>query len=671
MAGYCGFPPAQRRSSPSLEDVLRELDLDAADSIVDQLCDEEESNLAPVRLACRALSDLVDGSSSSLSLNPAAATLKSRPSLSRWPRVSEVKAHVPNSPAPGELSSLLVLPFVDQPEEARRRITSFNVFVDEDYNGGVVAAPVIMELTSLLPHLVELKLDELGQSSLACGAVDLRLMYGALSKLPSLNTLGLPTCAALPGIEALAGALTRLEVGSCEGWDESLLTNGAVAAVQQLHRLSSLYLCGVSVSAEVDSSDDDDEPGPSAQAGGLLGLLDALPPALNCLVWWGEAYDMPVCISHDRYNIKSSFTFHAHRFGLQRLARLAEDVLLPSRNLEPLPLEIKIDNLDASYAGLIGRASLRDLVKRCGSASAKTVAVDRSCEAEDIQAACRLVEAARDLRFDMFPRGPSYLSLPMRAAEDAQAQAQALEPRAISSLPPLPALLLRALDQLASQPSEREGSGPCSVLLLLRGPTAAALSQLDEQELEAWAMWMERRAEAAALAAGAGQAEGGGSGVLLSGVQAMPPAAALLVECGEAEGAAAAVAAALEGEGLEVVAVPFQAIGVAWYKRSPDAEHGDPHETKIRANLQQALPSPEGPEGAAHADAAAALLPGLVSTLGLHGYLAWTALAWALQRVVSEVWEAGTPGVELSQRLEWVFGVRDMVDELPGFVEAV
>ncbi|KAG2496305.1 hypothetical protein HYH03_005538 [Edaphochlamys debaryana] len=179
-------------------------------------------------------------------------------------------------------------------------------------------------------------------------------------------------------------------------------------------------------------------------------------------------------------------------------------------------------------------------------------------------------------------------------------------------------------------------------------------------------MRVERRAEAAALAAGAGQAEGGGSGVLLSGVLALPPAAAVVVECGEAEGGAEAVAAALEGEGLQAVPVPLEGAAFEWVMHDDDS--GDhPIISTCRDHFQRMLDALDD----ADARPAAAPLPSsMVPTLALDGYLASTALAWALRQVVSEAWEAATPGVEFSQRLEWVFEVRDMLAELPAFVEA-
>ncbi|KAG2496304.1 hypothetical protein HYH03_005537 [Edaphochlamys debaryana] len=215
MAEYRDFPPLQRHSSPSLEDVLHELDLGAADIIVrhlgDGMLDDESHHLANARLTCRASRDLVDGSSLRLHLKPDTISLAHRPSLGRWPRVNELTLDLRmDSPASGTLSTLLVQPFVDQPEEARRLISSVYVLTSEGYDGGPVPAPVFMQLSSLLPQLHQLNLEALGQSSLACTPVDLRLMYAALSSLPHLESLGLPTCAALPGIEALAGSLKHL-----------------------------------------------------------------------------------------------------------------------------------------------------------------------------------------------------------------------------------------------------------------------------------------------------------------------------------------------------------------------------------------------------------------------------------------------------------------------------
>ncbi|KAG2496277.1 hypothetical protein HYH03_005510 [Edaphochlamys debaryana] len=614
-----------RRVSPSLADVLRELSLPAADGFVEAL--GMWPSLATARLTCRALRNLVDGTITRLRLNGAAPNfLESRPSLTRWPRVHDITTSIEEGGV-GSVSSLLLLPFVDQPAEACSRITSYCARCDhDDAPGTTVPAPVIMQLVSLLPNLRKLDLEDLGNSSLSCMPADLSLMDRALSKLPSLETLGLPGPAALPGIEALAGSLKEIYISqtfyTTETEDMSLLTAAAVASLQRLPHLTRLCLTGVETRGALAQEDDPAALGPEAPGGGLLGLLKNMPPRLESLYWNGPS-GVPdssdwICLRLTCANgriIEITVEENPDGSTMQPLASVASDALLPCRALGPGPTPLALHNIYVSRFEPHQALVLRALLQRCTPTTNTVALLDDESFLEDALALAPALEVAPGLKFFGI-HGSNWIEFSTQGPADLLAEAP---------LPPPPALLERALDRLtapyAANPQDR-----CKdrALLLLRGPAAAALSQLGPAALSEWALRVERGAEAAALAAGAGQAEGGGSGVLLSGVLALPPAAALVLECGEAEGAAAAVAAALEGEGLQVVTV------------APRPSNCRSYAVDRRTNGSR--------------------------TSG--------ALTWALQAVVPEAWHAAAASTAFVERLEWVYAVRDMLAQLPAFVEA-
>ncbi|KAG2493935.1 hypothetical protein HYH03_007866 [Edaphochlamys debaryana] len=155
---------------------------------------------------------------------------------------------------------------------------------------------------------------------------------------------------------------------------------------------------------------------------------------------------------------------------------------------------------------------------------------------------------------------------------------------------------------LVAGPAAADSDG----ILVLRGPTAAAALEQPSSEaaVKAWAQDLERRARA-----GAGDALADG-GPLIEHALPLPPASAVLLECGEAEGAAEAVTAAVAaaGDGSEAAR--------SWAPR-------------WARSFSRALDD---------------------------------ELEWALNQVVGELWaaSAGEGGLGLERRVEWAMGVRDL-----------
>ncbi|KAG2496300.1 hypothetical protein HYH03_005533 [Edaphochlamys debaryana] len=552
--------------------------------------------------------------------------LPHRPSLSRWPRLSEVTLWLDGDleEGHGSLSSQLVLPFVDQPEEALARITTMAVHVVDGDKRATLPPPTFMQLASLLPNLRDLDLSNLRGGILPTAAVDLRLFYRGLSQLRSLEVLSLPTATALPGIEALAGSLQKLVA---DGWsdeeedeDDTYLSARAVASLSQLTKLSYLMVRGAELGQE------EDEGGPGIQgggqaSGGLLGLLDAMPPALESILWGtGDADELCVALRKGDGRWALTVCYCA----TDDLIALAGDVLVPCRALRSAERpRLILENITATAMDEQDEEMLVALAQLYDISMETELVVDSSCGLEDLQPVLSMLSNTPAVAVLGFPSDHHRYTISFSRPDGGPQQA-GTGPRPLTAPGALLELALERLAGCEPIPNQRsynwaeEGS-----VLLLRGPAAAALSQLGPAALSEWALRVERGAEAAALAAGAGQAEGGGSGVLLSGVQALPPAAALLVECGEAEGAGAAVAAALEGEGLQVVSLCRDAVVV-------DEGTGAYPSAKLYQN-------------------------------NLH---------WGLTSALHAAWGAALPITTLSERLEWVLAVREMLKELPAFVEA-
>ncbi|KAG2492405.1 hypothetical protein HYH03_009351 [Edaphochlamys debaryana] len=554
------------------------------------------------------------------------------------------------------------------PEEARRRIEALTVRTDSEfyaYRRGFKAvkpsipAPIFTTLAALLPNLRDLDLTGLSSNALPKTPVDRSYLYSALSALP-LESLGLPSAHVAQGIECLAGSLSDLTLGSPHGagTGDDGLPGRAVASIRQLHRLDrlsvvSVHLANPDPDASSSGSDDEEdeavEEPPCAEQGGLAGLLNALPTALKKLVWIGEIND-----DYDS-EVKATFSIKAGAVKdvsldltpcfPDNLSQLAADVLLPSaalrRKAEILVLPEMY--LTCTSAGAWESVEeLKPLMARfkqvyIGELNVSMPRPSRACPkpATEDEALRRAADHARSLgrtiaavskpagcigrlQLDGFPRREASLSVTYDGcAEGDKAAPLGLGPEAPpAALPSRFGVLQRALKRLGAGGQGGEQLVDSRVLLLL-GPAAEQVAELGRGALEEWALRVERRAEAAALAGGPGAGAGpeeGGSGVLLSGVQALPQADAVLVECGEAEGALEAVEAALAGAAMQV--------------------------------LRCRLPEEMVEEGAEWCD----------------------ALAWALRQVVPEAWDAAARAEPLHYRLQWLLEVRVMLSSLPPYL---
>ncbi|KAG2496318.1 hypothetical protein HYH03_005550 [Edaphochlamys debaryana] len=467
-----------------LTDVLKALSADAASSLVEHLAAAE--CLPAARLACRSLRELVDGGVHELTLkvewDSVPLWLEGKASLSRFTRLSTVTLQLldDKDEETGSLSSLLTLPFVTEPLAMRQGINTLNVTLwatPSDSPAAAISGAAFLGLAALLPRLKSVDLCGLSTTSLECGPADLHVMYQGLSGLPSLEDLMLPAPSHLPGVQALAGTLCLLKIGGDNVGEGAKLGPQAVGSLLQLHKLTALWLTGMSLDEDSDC-EDGTKPG---AAGGLLGLLCHLPPALETLclprcrldVWELEG---TAAVQH----FEGNFYLRQGRIRALELGSLSEAPVLPTL--------------------------ARDVLLRCGALGPRL---------ERLHLTSVLVDG-------------------LRAGEDCE---------------PVRALLQRcdrkAVQRLAAaQPGTAGpgagGQGPSRVLLL-HGPAAGKLARRKPANLAK---------RVAALSSRLADP------TLLRGAQALPPAAAVLVECGEAEGAAAEVEGAARAEGYEVARVP-------------------------------------------------------------------------------------------------------------------
>ncbi|KAG2496319.1 hypothetical protein HYH03_005551 [Edaphochlamys debaryana] len=611
-----------------LDDILRELSINGADVALRSIGWDKQS-LKHIRLACRTTRNFVDVSTRTLRITLTPKTpppsLHQRPALTRWPRVEELTITVEESPQSGSIATLLALPFLGAPATALSGITSLTLSAKGPNRSAFIPPPVFSQLATALPNLRTLNLLGLGDCFSSYTPLDLSLMYCGLAGLEALDYLLLPAAALLPGIEALAGSLERLHLTTGGSAEREQLTPACVASLQQLRKLTGLT-CRGSVNVEPSPSTD----AAIAARGGLVGLLAQPPPALQELDWtltWpdlNDLADMKIAWGGAGRMARVTLSY----IPLDRVAALAREALMPcqaSGSSKPL---LVLDNPALTHLSASDLEDLRALVELYNVRFLTPLTVAPSTDQNLLEEVLRVFGRVPQLAFAGFPA--ELHSITFQTGYPTAQPGGQTGPHAL----PLPSVMIvKALEAVAENQPESDSDaeveegedndeyGPLGPkqkpVLLVSGPAAAALSQQGRRVLRKWAT--ELRPKAAALAAGAGQAEGGGSGVLLSGVQALPPAAALLVECGEAAVAAAAVAAALKGEGLNVVLLPRKAIDV---------------------DDDLYLPLDD-------------------SSAGNH-------LHFGLQQVMPAVWdEAAAAGVTLSQRLEWALAVQEMVEELP------
>ncbi|KAG2498985.1 hypothetical protein HYH03_003171 [Edaphochlamys debaryana] len=503
-----GIGAGPERGRPDLNDVLRELSVPAAQAIFG--CFHLNSTYRRVRLACRALRDLVDTNIASLRVNPAKhpSGLKGRPSLSRWPHLREITLCLDgDTDSEGTLSSLVVLPFVGQPAATGDKISSLEVHMDEPYKEASLPPPVIMQLALLLPNLRKLDLATLSGGILPTAEVDLSLFHGALSMLRSLEVLRLPTSDVLPGIEAVSSLKELYVLGWHEGEDNSdcYLTAKAVASLHQLSKLTKLIIIGSEFDPIEDEGEGEDADVPvikggAPASGGLLGLLCALPPAVGGFFWGtGEADDISVALK----KVDGRCVMSVHFCTAEQLADLATTVLLPCRTLwAGERCKLRLEHVSVALVEEHEAEALRALAQQYDIAMETELTFDHSCDLEDVQTMLSMLRTVPDLAFCGFPSEGHAVHI-SRPDGGPQQEEPAARP-----LPAPGALLVLALDRLAGREPPPDLEEPFRTWmkkapkLLARGPAASEVSQLDRAGLEAWAMQMERRAEAAALAGG-------------------------------------------------------------------------------------------------------------------------------------------------------------------------
>ncbi|KAG2496301.1 hypothetical protein HYH03_005534 [Edaphochlamys debaryana] len=459
--------------------------------------------------------------------------------------------------------------------------------------GPTLPPPTFMQLASLLPNLRDLDLGGLRGGILPAKTLDLYFFYSNLSQLRSLEALRLPTAALLPGIEALAGKLKCLNiqgfhVGRNDG--DTHMSVKAIAAVRQLSKLTTLAVHGPAFYPAAEEGG-----GAGGQASGALGdLLDALPPALESLCWGGgDPEFMSIWLrKDDDHDGRWALTVASCSFS--DLFELVARALRPCRALRSAERpRLILENMTATALEGHDEETLHALAQLYDISMETELVVDSSCGLEVLQRVLGLLRAVPDLGFRGFPNDRYGVSFARPEGGPQQAETAA------RPLPAPAAVLELALDSMAARKS------------------------IFEESLQGF------RAQAAVLAAGSGgrpraveaEAEDGSSRVRLSGVRALPPAAALVVECRSAHGAAEAVAAALEGEGLQVVTLCQDSVTVEslGYTSSECSFEGNLH--------------------------------------------------WGLKHALHAAWDAALPITTLSERLEWVLALRDLLKELPARVK--
>ncbi|KXZ41307.1 hypothetical protein GPECTOR_564g590 [Gonium pectorale] len=295
-----GFPAI------SILDVLRIIDCDSLETIVQHVKDGDPRNLAAVRLSCKALRDTVDWCAKDISVSLDAVTdelVASGPfPLSRWPRchklsVSRRRWEQNDPPAP--VPELLVPVLAAVPLAARRRITCIVLGLRR---GPGQVKRLGAGAASLLQHFPSLQ----SFASLYTRGWDDSVMK-ALSSLPDLEEVHLQPSGAIHDLHLLAGSLRRLKLGPA-GSRSALsgnLPSVTLQGISQLSRLEELRL------KYVHSMDD------------LCSLLRAAPPSLRSLKLGGsQALAIDGCRSDVTFELKGGcpVSLTATALSLRKLA---------------------------------------------------------------------------------------------------------------------------------------------------------------------------------------------------------------------------------------------------------------------------------------------------------------------------------------------------------------
>ncbi|KAG2492107.1 hypothetical protein HYH03_009598 [Edaphochlamys debaryana] len=518
---------ADNRGAATLETVLHQLGVDAADRIVDAILPRpgvplSRSCFGSARLACRALRSFLDGGVRHLRLEVHfRATPSQVPRLERWPLANSLEIMlnpVGSDVEDGthdlreQLSTLLLLPLMVQSPESRKRIMSLAVRwgFEGDAEWGLqesVSPLAIEQLAKFgLPAVKELNLDIPIDTVLS---YNWQHMYGSLaSNCPQLESLRLTSCEALEGIGALAGRLKQLRIApvflsssidappelvgtlsQLTALTELTIQDGFFDSAEQLRDIINIMPAGKpEFTLELDVSPSDETPGGRWGAVFRNGLLQDL-----------------------RYNGQ-----------LNQLTFLCTSVLQPSFVLGPRVAHLNLvviwvqeDPIPADEL-----AALQGLLARCDRVDLGSLGLPDAPSLPSAAQALALFGAPKKVMWDLgfggltevrFPAPPPPAPAPTDGAQaapataaagapaDAAAEAAAAAPGAadavaeapaaaaggggVSGPPPLPApadVLRRAVDLLAAA-HRGEPLTPCAPhmasLILARGAGVGFLAQ--------------------------------------------------------------------------------------------------------------------------------------------------------------------------------------------------
>ncbi|GFR49559.1 hypothetical protein Agub_g11605 [Astrephomene gubernaculifera] len=288
-----------------LTDVVVQLAPDAAAKLVSYIV--AQGSFPTCRLACKKLRSFIDSNLHELKLN---ITYEDKQlwsqrigMLALWPACSKLDIRI----APGHLSrshhrpsveSGLLLPFAGLEAESLERIVELRVTMERTHERQHDGQDERCEFVAGLPSLL-LLLPNLSSLDLAghqhgrpesCPDVfndrsfngqQQQRFYRALSSLPLLESLNLPSSQGLQHIHVLAGSLKRLSVTLHD--TKGVLSGPAAQALSNLPLLLDLRITRLNLPGDSQASRD----------GGLQPLLQNLPASLQSLELSGEIEGTP------------------------------------------------------------------------------------------------------------------------------------------------------------------------------------------------------------------------------------------------------------------------------------------------------------------------------------------------------------------------------------------
>ncbi|KAG2494800.1 hypothetical protein HYH03_007043 [Edaphochlamys debaryana] len=519
------------------------------------------------------------------------ATVATRvPTLERWPRVSSLDlllddviyplTRAADDPLdPPELDTQMLLPVTRQPLACRQRITSLAVRLEHLDPVDPISPVAISALPLWFPSLKDLNLDlPIATSS----SLQLRYMYDALATLPHLESLRVPNCIDLSGVGALRNSLRRLRIKEVVTRGLIDLAIGALPDTLSLHKLEKL---------EVENG--------WAEAAFVHGLLRGCARG-------GRSID--VCLeltvmegAEANWGGNFGFTFSAGVLKEVRYDGHLTDLCMASKVLRASPevlpgetvLRLAEVRLQAELLPEERVQMLRSDLKRFVRVEVEGLALSREPAVPSLAPlvqARQLFGSPRQLTWCGFRNSVELSTAALTAAEQRAAAAQRHDGAAKPPLPPpcaLPkpeAILQRAVDRLAAaaRPDCLQPDADIHTpVLLARGSVVATLAHTPTAVLP----WLQ------ALAVTSDSLLPGAKGEdVVAEVKVLPTAAAVLVRCGEARGAAAALlaAAAAATRGQPHGSLELVPLGLGWH---PDEQL----EAALQQEMQRALDA-----GAAH-----------------------------------------------------------------------